>query len=116
MALLHWGTEQKLTTPRSVELMTCVWGATIAARIQFLLLQCLREGFLPWDDPWHLVVVEHDTNICDMALHDFSDWFGQLRALYGLGAFPGIKRIPATDDLEVNLVSDRGHRSSIGRL
>src|SRR5262249_3617003 len=50
----HWGVEQLLTTPRPRPLITCVWGATACARIQFLLLEAIREGILPWASPWEV--------------------------------------------------------------
>ena len=89
----HWGVNASITTQRSTGLMTCVWGATVAARIQFLILQALRDGILPWDEPWHVSIVEHETEIGNAALTDLEDWFGRLRELYGLGEFPGITLI-----------------------
>ena len=79
----HWGVEQLLAHPRGPDLMTCVWGATVTARIQFLLLEALRQGILPWDQPWELSVVEHETAIAEEALSDFSDRFGRLREFHG---------------------------------
>lgn len=102
----HWGVNQSIPTTRSTGLMTCVWGATVAARIQFLILQALRDGVLPWDEPWHVRIVEHETDIGDVALADFADWFGRLRELYGLGEFPGIKASHDPDAPDIDLSVD----------
>lgn len=102
----HWGVARSLIAPRSKGLMTCVWGATVTARIQFLILQALREGILPWDQPCNVRVVEHETDIGDSALADFADWFGRLRELYGLGTFPGIAASRAPDTGNVDFLID----------
>ena len=105
--ILHWGMQQLLPKARSQSLMTCVWGATVAARIQFLLLQSLREGILAWDEPWEVRVLERDTDIAPIAIKDFSDWFELLRELYGLGEFPGIRLVTDLQE-SVDLVVDIG--------
>ena len=102
----HWGVNQMLAKPRSRELMTCVWGATVAARIQFLLLQALREGILPWDEPWHVCIFEHDTDIRGTALDDLADWLGRLRELYGMGEFPGITLMCDPESCDIDLFID----------
>jgi len=79
----YWGAEQMLSEPRQVEVMTCVWGATVAARMSFLLLEAVRRGILPWGGEWRIGVDEHETEIARLALDDFCDWFGRLRTLYG---------------------------------
>jgi ATP-dependent DNA helicase RecQ len=102
----HWGVDQSIAKPRPRELMTCVWGATVAARIQFLLLQALREGILPWDEPWHVCIIEHDTAIGDTAVTDLADWFGRLREMYGLAEFLGIKLMRDPEAHDIDLLID----------
>jgi len=104
----HWGVNQLIAKPRPRELMTCVWGATVAARIQFLLLQSMREGVLPWDESWRVCIVEHDTDIGGTALNDLADWLGRLRELYGLGEFPGITLIHDSESHDIDLLIDVG--------
>ena len=104
----HWGVEQLLATPRSRPLLTCVWGATVCARIQFLLLEALREGILPWDAPWELSVREHDTDIAGEALADFADWFGRLRALHGESTVPEIVLVLESHPASTQLLIDIG--------
>ena len=87
---LAWGCEQKIAEPRSRALMTCVWGATVVARIQFLILEALRQGILPWDGPWRIGIVEHDTDVAELAAADIRDWFGRLRRLHGFTDVPEI--------------------------
>lgn len=67
---------------RSVGLMTVVWGATVATRMQWLLLEALRSGLLPWSGCWRISVAESETRIAALALRDFSDRWRRLRALY----------------------------------
>jgi ATP-dependent DNA helicase RecQ len=74
-------------------LLSCVWGATVIARIQFLLLEALRVGVLPWDSPWEVVVAEHDTDVSSEALADLADWFGRLRELHGESGVPSITHV-----------------------
>jgi ATP-dependent DNA helicase RecQ len=101
-----WGVKQKLTEPRSVELLSCVWGATVAARIQFLLLEALHQGILPWDLPWKIAVAEADTDIAKVALEDFQDWFGRLRELFADSPMPSIELIDLESKDEAILLID----------
>ena len=87
-----WGTKLQLAPARSAELMTAVWGATICARIQFLLLVAMQRGVLSPDHPWAIEVLEGETDAGALAVADFVDWFGRLRTLYGLPDLPGIER------------------------
>ena len=87
---LAWGLEQKIVERRSRALMTCVWGATAVARIQFLLLEALRHGILSWDEPWRIGFVEHETDVAELATKDIRDWFGRLRSLHGFADVPEI--------------------------
>jgi len=104
-----WGVKQLINKPREHKLMNCVWGATSCSRIQFILLEALRIGILPWDEPWHIHVIEHDTRVAQLAVDDLTDWFGRLRNLYGLGDFPGIKLMPIEQgDTDIDLIIDLG--------
>lgn len=85
-----WGLAQKITEPRSRTLLSCVWGATVVARIQFLILEALRKGVLPWDEFWRIGFVERDTDVAELALEDIRDWFGRLRRLHGFADAPEI--------------------------
>ena len=87
---LAWGREQKITEPRTRALMSCVWGATAIARIQFLILEALRHGILSWEKPWRIGFVEHDTDVAELAMEDIRDWFGRLRRLHGFTDVPEI--------------------------
>ena len=87
---LAWGCEQKIAEPRSRALMSCIWGATAVARIQFLILEALRHGILSWDAPWRIGFVEHDTDVAKLAIEDIRDWFGRLRRLHGFTDVPEI--------------------------
>lgn len=101
-----WGLSARIQTPRSRELLTCVWGATVSSRIQFLLLEALRAGILSWNGPWRVCVAEAETEIWQTALEDFQDWFGRLRALFGESAAPEVCCTGAHPDDAVQLVLD----------
>lgn len=98
-----WGHKQLISAPRPRQLMTCVWGATTASRLQFLVLEALRNGHLPWEGIWRLQVIEHDTDIADAALTDLIDWFGRLRELHGFSPCPSIS---LSVENEVDLIAD----------
>ncbi|MFO1395466.1 MAG: DEAD/DEAH box helicase [Burkholderiales bacterium] len=104
----HWGVEQPLASPRPRELLTCVWGATVCSRIEFLLLEALRYGILPWDASWEICVHEHDTDIAGEALADFADWFGRLRVLHGQSRVPEIVRVSEPQAASTQLLLDIG--------
>lgn len=87
---LAWGQEQKIAEPRSRALLSCIWGATVVARIQFLILEALRHGILSWNEPWRIDFVERDTDVAELALEDIRDWFGRLRRLHGFTDAPEI--------------------------
>lgn len=102
----HWGVMQRIDRARGKDLMTCVWGATVAHRIQFLLLEALRRGLLPWEAPWQIGVVEHDTDIAEKALQHLEDWFGRLRELYGFTKCPPIASVEPGQFHKAHLVLD----------
>lgn len=102
----HWGIKQKLAEPRSKSLLTCVWGATAVSRIQYLLLEALRRGTLPWNEPWKLCVLEADTQIAKVALDDFQDWFGRLRELFSESAMPAVEYLGSEVHEDAQLVLD----------
>jgi len=86
-----WGTKLQSAPARSAELMTAVWGATVCARIQFLLLVAMQRGVLGLGRLWTIEVHEGETEAGALAVTDFVDWFGRLRGLYGLPELPGIE-------------------------
>lgn len=79
----HWGVNEKIEKTRTKDIMSCVWGATVSARIQFLLLEALGLGLLPWEGPWNVCVVEKETSVATIAIDDFRNWFGRIRSLFG---------------------------------
>ncbi len=97
-----WGIKQPISTPRSRELLTCVWGATVTFRIQFLVLEALRRGVLAWEGDWRVQVLEHDTSIANTALADLKDWFGRLRELHGFSPCPAI----SLEQLDADIIID----------
>jgi ATP-dependent DNA helicase RecQ len=101
-----WGLEARIATPRSPELLSCVWGATVVSRIQFLLLEALRHGVLTWDESWRIAVVEADTQIARQALEDFQDWFGRLRQLFGETKVPEITAVEMSPENNPQLIID----------
>jgi len=101
-----WGVEPRIQTPRSQELVTCVWGATAVARIQYLLLEALRSGVLLWNDPWRVAIVEADTSIGKQALEDFQDWFGRLCEIFREPKAPEIQSVGTATKEDAQLVID----------
>jgi ATP-dependent DNA helicase RecQ len=116
----HWGLDQLIQTPRSQEILTCVWGATVVSRIQFLVLESIRRGILLWDTPWRIGVVEAETKISILALDDLQDWFGRLLALYGYSTPPYIELVPESEFDDAHLVIDisviNPHKTPIASL
>lgn len=102
-----WGVEPRISTPRSTELLTCVWGATAVARIQFLVLEALRQGALDWRTSWKIAVDEADTAVAGEALNDLQSWFGSLCELFGHSRPHGITYVAETGlDCEADLLVD----------
>ena len=87
----NWGTNLGNPKPRERAAMSAVWGASVVVRIQFLLLEAMRRGILGHHGEWTLFIDEAETNVADLAIQDFSDWFARLRGLYGLNDLPTIK-------------------------
>ena len=102
----HWGVDQLIQTPRNQELLSCVWGATVVARIQFLILEALRRGVLLWNKPWKIGIIETETNVAELAIEDFQDWFRRLVALYGYTEQPSIELVPESEFDDAHLVID----------
>jgi ATP-dependent DNA helicase RecQ len=102
----HWGLDQVIQTPRSKELLTCVWGATVIARIQFLIIEALRQGVLLWGNSWRIGIAESETDIADLAIEDFQDWFGRLLTLYGHTVTPSIELVAKADFDSAHMVID----------
>ena len=102
----HWGLDQLIQTPRSGELLTCVWGATVIARIQFLILEALRCGVLLWDNPWKIGIIEGETDVSELAIDDFQDWFGRLLALYGYTETLNIELVDESAFDDAHLIID----------
>ena len=101
-----WGLDQLIQTPRSQELLTCVWGATVVTRIQFLILEALRRGVLLWGNSWRIGIIEAETDIAELAIEDFQDWFGRLLALYGHTVMPYIELVAESEFDNAHLVID----------
>jgi len=98
-----WGFTPAIEEKRNVEILSCAWGATAITRIQFLLLEAVRRGVLPWDEPWNLGFIEHDTAINDIAVTDLRDWFGRLRQLHSLTPMPKVLCDSKTPDLTIDI-------------
>ncbi|RCJ03311.1 DUF559 domain-containing protein [Cupriavidus necator] len=92
-----WGLRLGSISPRSREVFSCVWGATAIARVQFLLLTAMQFGGLPLDREWVLSISEGETDVAELAIEDFLDWYGRLRQLYGLSALRGARLVSAGD-------------------
>lgn len=93
-----WGLNLPDAATRSDEVMNSVWGATVIARIQFLLLECLRRGILGTDSINRVYVDETETEVAELAIQDFTDWFGRLRGLWGLADMPPIELVSSPDE------------------
>ena len=93
-----WGLNLPQSSTRTFKVMNSVWGATIVARIQFLLLESMRKGVLGSERVWRLFVEESETDVAELAIQDFTDWFGRLRGLWGLADLPAIELVESPDD------------------
>lgn len=93
-----WGLDLPKSSTRTFEVMNTVWGATVIARIQFLLLEAMKAGVLGTKRDWRVFVDESETNVAELAIQDFTDWFGRLRGLWGLKDLPAIQLVEAADD------------------
>lgn len=95
---LNLGPEAK----RGPELFDVVWGATVVARIQFLLLKAIESGLADPACGWRISISERETRVAQLAVQDFEDWFGRLRHLYGLPPLRPITLV-APDDPDCTL-------------
>ncbi len=93
-----WGLNLPESSTRTFEVMNSVWGATIVARIQFLLLEAMKMGVLPSKGGWRLFVDEYETDVAALAIQDFTNWFGRVRALWGLAGLPTIELVDSSDE------------------
>lgn len=93
-----WGIDYSASAPRSLELMNAVWGATVAARIQFLLLTAWHRGLLPTDRPCRIAIDEDGTSMAQVALTDLHDWLGRLFSLYQVPSFSSVNIVPVEDE------------------
>ncbi|MBP7662503.1 MAG: DEAD/DEAH box helicase [Shewanella sp.] len=98
----QWGHKPLIEIPRTRKLLSCVWGATVSARLQFLLLEALLKGVIGWQPNLSIAVIEHETDIAASAFTDFNDWFGRLCLLYGTQA-PTFCIAPITDTVDLVL-------------
>ncbi|AQV96402.1 DUF559 domain-containing protein [Cupriavidus necator] len=98
----RWGWQLGDVALRTREASSCVWGATVIARIQFLLLVAMQNGGLSSDREWLLSISERETDVAQLAVEDFLDWFGRLRQLYGLSVLPGV-RLARAGESDVDL-------------
>ncbi|MCW5640962.1 MAG: DEAD/DEAH box helicase [Rhodoferax sp.] len=88
-----WGLSLPPSWARTSEVVDSVWGATIVARIQFLLLEAMKKGLLVSERGWRLFVDEPETDVAELAIRDFADWFGRVRDLWGLVGLPAIELV-----------------------
>lgn len=92
-----WGLNLPASSNRTSDVMNSVWGATIVARIQFLLLEAMRKGVLGSERDWRIFISESETDVSVLAIQDFADWFGRLRGLWGLADLPTIELLESPD-------------------
>lgn len=107
-----WGRRIAPDLRRNKPLFNAIWGATVAVRIQFLVLQCMQSGLVRSDRPWALSVEEAETDVARLALTDFQDWFGRLRRLYSLPDLPEISLVEkgtAPSDLSISISVTNPH-------
>lgn len=93
-----WGLDLPESSTRTFEVMNTVWGATVVARIQFLLLEAMKQGVLSTERDWHIFVHESETDMAELAIQDFTNWFGRLRGLWGLPGLPEIELMKSAND------------------
>lgn len=94
-----WGANLGDTPTRATDVMSSVWGATVVARIQFLVLEAMKRGILSTEKDLRLFIDESETDVADLAIQDFSDWFGRLRGLYGLPDLPNVELVESLEDV-----------------
>lgn len=94
-----WGLDLSKFTTRPLEVMNAVWGATVVARIQFLLLQAMRKGLLLTERTLRVHVNESETTVAELAIQDFMDWFGRLRGLWGVPDLPPIELVDSANEV-----------------
>lgn len=102
----EWGFGYSARAPRSLELMNAVWGATVSARVQFLLLTAWHQGLLPIGRPCRIAIDEDGTSMASMALADLNCWLNRLFALYQLSPLPRVDLVSMQDascDLLISL-------------
>ena len=58
----------------------------------------MKKGVLGSELSWRVFVDESETDVAELAVQDFSDWFGRLRCLWGLADLPPIELVEAGDD------------------
>ena len=93
-----WGLNLPASSTMTPEVTNSVWGATIVARIQFLLLEAMKKGVLGSERSWRIFVDESETDVAELAVQDFTDWFGRLRGLWGLADLPAIELVKSAND------------------
>jgi len=92
-----WGSGLPADAVRPRSLLTLIWGASISARVQFLLLEAVQRGWLPWAGGWRIALVERDTAMGHECLEDLQDWFGRLRLLHGEEPLAPIELVRLSD-------------------
>ena len=98
-----WGFQPTSPAPRSSSLTTCIWGATVIARVQFLILEALRRGIISWEKTSRIRVIEAETTIGEFAVTDLQDWFGRLAELHGIADPPRFRYSTEQADLVVDI-------------
>lgn len=88
---------------RSQSLFDIVWGATVVARIQFLILMAIRRGLVSPEGGWTLSVEEHETDVKRIAISDFEDWYSRLGAIYSLPRMKPLRLVDVTESADLHL-------------
>lgn len=105
-----WGVTQKISQPRPTSYLTCVWGATVASRIQFLVLEALRQGAIDWGRPCRIQIIASESDIGLFALIDLQDWLGRLARLHGRVDVPEFIFCDESPDLIVDVSVLQPHK------
>lgn len=100
----NWGLNIPNDSVRQPHLLDVVWGATVIARIQFLLLKALQEGLLEDSGGWRICINELETQVAQLAIEDFEEWFSRLRGLYGLPPLESIKLVKDNEVHQLRIV------------
>ena len=99
-----WGWHLDEQPARPIEQLEVVWGATIIARTQALVLEAMDVGLVSSSGSVRVGVREADgTGLAGVALDDLTKWASELWSLYGLDTPP---RFESTSVADADLVVD----------